>query len=124
MPRYFFHVHAVVQHVDREGVELDGPTTAHAEAVTMAGEVLKDLDGHFTRGTWSLRVLDEDDDVVSEVTIAVRRGKWVRPCGAHPRPRRCVRRAAETAIQPFAQSRGGYPRSVTGRARATRATAC
>ena len=75
MPRYFFHVHDDVQHIDREGVDLEGPAVAHAEAVKTAGEILKDLDGHFTRGNWSMRVLDEGGEVVSDIRIAVKRRK-------------------------------------------------
>ena len=75
MPRYFFHVHDDVQHIDREGVELDGPAKAHSEAVIMAGEILKYLDGNFTRGNWSMRVLDETGNIVCEILIAIKRKK-------------------------------------------------
>ncbi len=75
MPRYFFHVHDDVQHVDREGTDLADPAKAHSEAVIAAGEILKDLDGHFTRGNWSMRVLDDKGDVVSDILIAVKRRK-------------------------------------------------
>ena len=75
MPRYFFHVHDGVQRVDGEGLDLAGPAEAHSQAVIAAGEMLKDEDGHFTRGNWSLCVLDEDCNVVSDIMIAVRRRK-------------------------------------------------
>ena len=75
MSRYFFHIQDDVQHIDREGIDLDGPAKAQSEAVIAAGEILKDLDGHFTRGNWNMRVLDDKGDVVSDILIAVKRLK-------------------------------------------------
>ena len=73
MPLYFFHVNDGVQHVDGQGTDLAGPEKAHSEAVILAGEMLKESHGHFTRGNWSLCVLDEDCHVISDIMIAVRR---------------------------------------------------
>ncbi len=75
MQRYFFHVHDGIQQLDREGVELSGHAEAHSQAVVAAGEMLKDVVGHFTRGNWSMRVLDETGDVVSDIVIAIKRKK-------------------------------------------------
>ena len=73
MPHYFFHVHDGVQQLDREGVDLSRHAEAHSQAVVTAGEMMKDVDGHFTRGNWSMRVLDETGEVVSDILIAVKR---------------------------------------------------
>ena len=70
MPRYFFNVHDG-QHPleqdppDREGTLLADPEAARSQAVTLAGEMLKDLDGQFWRGDdWCLRVTDEQGATV------------------------------------------------------------
>ena len=73
MPRYFFHVNDGLQYVDREGVELHGPAKAHIEAVIAAGNMLRDVDGHFENGNWSLRVIDDNGDMVSDIKIIVQR---------------------------------------------------
>ena len=73
MPRFFFHVHNGVQHIDREGMDLHGPATAHSEAVVAAGDMLRDVDGHFENGIWSMRVLDGNGDMVSDIAIVVKR---------------------------------------------------
>ena len=75
MPRYFFHTNDGVQHIDREGAELRSHAHAHSEAVIAAGDMLKDVDGHFTNGNWSMRVLDEGGGIVSDIMIVVRRRK-------------------------------------------------
>ena len=67
MPRYFFHVNDGVQQINRDGNELHGPEKAHSEAVIAAGDMLKDIDGHFTNGNWSMRVLDDAGTVVSDI---------------------------------------------------------
>jgi hypothetical protein len=64
--RYFFNVHDG-QHPleqdspDREGTLLPDVDAARSQAVILAGELLKDLDGQFWSGTdWWLRVTDEE----------------------------------------------------------------
>jgi hypothetical protein len=47
MPRFHFHVDDGSLIPDTNGSELDGIAEARAEAITLAGGLLKDLDGRF-----------------------------------------------------------------------------
>jgi hypothetical protein len=42
MPRYFFHMTGTHSHRDDEGVELDSPSRARAQAFHSLGELLRD----------------------------------------------------------------------------------
>jgi hypothetical protein len=65
LPRYFFHVEDGQPFSDQEpsdpdGTLLDSPEAARSQAVVLAGEMLKDLDGNFWNGAdWWLQVRDE-----------------------------------------------------------------
>lgn len=61
MPRYFFHVHDGEDLTDKEGTVFPDDQAAESEAVVLAGEMLKDLDGDFWKeSVWQMEVLDED----------------------------------------------------------------
>ena len=71
MPRYFFHVRDGTDIPDETGTYLSGDDVARAEAVVLAGEVLKDLGGHFwDSGNWSLQVVMEDGSQLCELEFS------------------------------------------------------
>jgi hypothetical protein len=51
MPRYFFHVRDGADIPDETGTEMSDDDAARAEAVVLAGSLLKDLGGQFWTGT-------------------------------------------------------------------------
>lgn len=61
MPRYFFHIDNGSQAPDPEGTEMSGVDEARAEAISLAGEVLRELDGAFWHqgSPWTMHVTDE-----------------------------------------------------------------
>lgn len=61
MPRYFFHIDDGSLMPDQDGTKLPGIDDARAEAVSLAGALLKDLDGEFWThgGQWTMHVTDE-----------------------------------------------------------------
>jgi hypothetical protein len=71
VPRYFFHVHDDVDIMDNEGTVLPGPDEARAEAVTAAGEMLRDVGGRFWKSRdWRLWVMDEAGAAVCALTFS------------------------------------------------------
>jgi hypothetical protein len=59
MPRYFFHVIDGHNIIDHEGTELSGLTEARAEAIRLAGAILRDEGDTFWNGTeWHMNVTD------------------------------------------------------------------
>ena len=63
MPRYYFHIDNGTAAPDPEGTVLSGLPEARAEAVSLAGAVLRDLDGEFWKegSPWTMHVTDEHD---------------------------------------------------------------
>jgi hypothetical protein len=60
MPKYYFNVYHGTPSMDQEGEDLPDKHAAWKEATTMAGDILRDLDGRFTPGQdWRLEVTDE-----------------------------------------------------------------
>ena len=61
MPRYFFHIDDGSLMPDQDGTELSSIEEARAEAVSLAGAALEELDGAFsTHGKqWTMHVTDE-----------------------------------------------------------------
>jgi hypothetical protein len=60
MPRYFFHVHDGQEMPDREGVELPGLDEARMQAITTAGEIIRQHpDVIWNAGEWQMDVTDE-----------------------------------------------------------------
>lgn len=61
MSTYFFHIDDGSLMPDQDGTELPGIDDARAEAVSLAGALLKDLDGEFWShgGQWTMHVTDE-----------------------------------------------------------------
>jgi hypothetical protein len=59
MPRYFFHVMDGRNIIDHDGTELSGLREARAEAIRMAGAILRDEGDQFWNGTeWQMNVTD------------------------------------------------------------------
>lgn len=71
MPRYFFHLEgARYSEQDEEGTVYADPATARAQAVTTAGEMLRDAEGKFwSQPEWRMHVVDEQDATVCVLTI-------------------------------------------------------
>ena len=75
MPRYFFHVHDGHAMIDHEGTELAGPDEARQQAITAAGEILRDQDKTFWNGEdWNMHVKDEVGRTVCTLLFAGERG--------------------------------------------------
>ncbi len=70
MPRYFFNLEGLPNPDDEEGTDLTGPEQARAAAVTLAGEMLQDVDGAFWDGPeWRLHVTDDEGATVCTLSI-------------------------------------------------------
>ncbi|EYD77728.1 hypothetical protein Rumeso_00686 [Rubellimicrobium mesophilum DSM 19309] len=60
MPRYFFNIEGGPYAESADGTDLKGPEEARAAAVTLAGEMLKGIDGQFWgEPEWRLHVTDQ-----------------------------------------------------------------
>jgi hypothetical protein len=65
LPRYFFHVADGADLPDREGTILADVATARAQAITTAGELLKERGAtFFGAGEWHMTVVDEAGETV------------------------------------------------------------
>jgi hypothetical protein len=70
MPRYFFHVHDGKDMPDNVGTNFPNDEAAENEAVVLAGEMLKELDGDFwNESNWRLEVLDESGAQVCQLEV-------------------------------------------------------
>jgi hypothetical protein len=70
MPRYFFHVMDGVTYPDREGTDLLNLLEARREAVRYAGALLlKEAETFWATGEWNMRVTDENDLFLFELTF-------------------------------------------------------
>ena len=59
MPRYFFHVIDGRDIIDHDGTEFPNLRTARAEAIRLAGAILRDEGDRFWNGTeWQMNVTD------------------------------------------------------------------
>ena len=73
MSRYFFHVNDGTDMPDEIGTELLDDEAARATAITVSGELLKDLGSTFWTGSdWKLRVITEDGQTVCELTFSAK----------------------------------------------------
>jgi len=61
MPRYFFHIDDGQMLADADGTDLPDLQSARGEAVSVAGAILKDMNGAFWDQTsaWRMHVTDE-----------------------------------------------------------------
>ena len=59
MPRYFFDVHDDQDIPDDTGTELPDRNAMRTEAIRLAGEMLRDLNGKLAGEQWSMTVRDE-----------------------------------------------------------------
>ncbi|MCF1503750.1 hypothetical protein L0F51_08250 [Afifella sp. H1R] len=73
MPRYFFNVYPDSAELDREGTEIADSYEAQAEAVRMAGEIMRDLGRRFWTGEeWRLDVIDAEGNRIFVVRFSAR----------------------------------------------------
>ena len=74
MPRFFFNVRGGKGFPDAEGVEFADASAACGEAVTLAGEILRDVNGKMSEGgDWRLDVSDAAGNRVCSLRISVTR---------------------------------------------------
>ena len=70
MPRYFFNTDGDRYPPDQEGTVLPGPDEALNQAIVLAGEMLKDINGQFWgKAEWRLEVTDEEGSTVCALTV-------------------------------------------------------
>jgi hypothetical protein len=71
MPRYFFSVHDGKDLPDSEGIELPSRNEAHRQAITTAGEMLREIDREFLGGdVWEMHVTDEAGKTVCRLRFS------------------------------------------------------
>jgi hypothetical protein len=75
MPRYFFNVHYDSHtHLDEVGEDLADDRAAWHEATSVAGQSIKDLDGHLKPGAeWCMEVVDDAGHRLYSIVVAARR---------------------------------------------------
>ncbi|MFL4972891.1 MAG: DUF6894 family protein [Microvirga sp.] len=74
MPRFFFNVRDGKGFPDAEGVEFADASAACGEAVTLAGEILRDVNGKISEGgDWRLDVSDAAGNRVCSLRFSVTR---------------------------------------------------
>jgi hypothetical protein len=74
MPRFFFNVRDGKGFPDAEGVEFADASAACGEAVTLAGEILRDVNGKMSEGgDWRLDVTDAEGNRVGSLRFSVTR---------------------------------------------------
>ena len=65
MARYFFNVIDGKLIIDKEGTECAGMAEVREQAITTAGEILRDAAGRFLSGTeWQMHVTDAEQKTV------------------------------------------------------------
>lgn len=71
LPRYFFHVVDGSFHVDTDGTVLADLAEAHSQAITMAGEIMRDARRKFWDGdAWQMHVTDENKRTLFKLTFS------------------------------------------------------
>jgi hypothetical protein len=71
MPRYFFHVIDGRNIIDNEGAELADLKQVRAEAIRLAGAVLRDEGDKFWNGTkWQMNVTDASGQSVLKLNFS------------------------------------------------------
>jgi hypothetical protein len=74
MPRFFFNARDGKGFRDAEGVEFADASAACGEAVTLAGEILRDVNGKMSEGgDWQLDVTDAAGNRVGSLRFSVTR---------------------------------------------------
>lgn len=72
MPRYFFHIVDGSFLIDGEGTVLTGVAEAHSQAITMAGEILRDRRGNFSAGEdWQMHVIDDNKHTLFKLKFSM-----------------------------------------------------
>jgi hypothetical protein len=70
LPRYFFNLEGPPLANNPEGTLVDGPEQARSDAVSLVGEMLKDMNGKFWDApAWRLYVTNEQGATVCVLTI-------------------------------------------------------
>lgn len=72
LPRFFFHTDDGVLMADQDGTELPGLEEARAQAVSLAGAMLEDLDGAFWNhaAPWTMHVTDQQSRLLFPLHFA------------------------------------------------------
>jgi hypothetical protein len=71
MPRYFFNVHDGKDLPDDSGTELADRKEAHRQAITTAGEMLREIEREFLAGdVWEMHVTDEAGKTVCRLRFS------------------------------------------------------
>ena len=79
MPRFFFHVIDGFSSPDTDGSDLPDIYAAQAQAVTLAGEILRDMGTTFWNGTeWRLEVADERHQILFTLRFSAEEQLWRR----------------------------------------------
>jgi hypothetical protein len=72
VPKYFFHVHDGKPQPDDQGVELADRNEAHRQAITTAGEMLREVGRKFAAGdVWEMHVTNEAGATVCRLQFSV-----------------------------------------------------
>lgn len=75
LPRYFFHVVDGSFDVDTDGTVLANLAEAQSEAITMAGEIMRDSKGKFWAGDdWQMHVTDENKRTLFKLRFSSEEG--------------------------------------------------
>lgn len=72
MPKFFFHTDDGMLMADKDGTELPGLKEARAQAVSLAGAMLEDLDGEFWThaAAWTMHVTDHQSRLLFSLHFA------------------------------------------------------
>jgi hypothetical protein len=71
MPRYFFDVSHQSSHPDTEGSELPDLQAAHAQAIRLCGEMIREMDSSFWETPlWQLRVTNQSRRLLFTLTFS------------------------------------------------------
>ena len=80
LPRYYFHLHDGQELLDDEGVLIGDDSTARAEAIRAAGEMLRDTAGRLWNGEdWRMLVVKETGETVCSLYFSLERGAPKQP---------------------------------------------
>ena len=73
MARYYFNLHDGTDRPDTEGTDFADLDGARAEAVSLLGEMVADIDGKFWQHPeWRLTVVDESGATVCQLEVSGR----------------------------------------------------
>ena len=74
MPRYFFHVRDGKDVPDHDGTEIADPASVRPQAVSAAGEMLRDLGPKWDGQEWRMTVVDEAGKMILRLSFSATSG--------------------------------------------------